>query len=245
MKFSIIVILMCLLQLAVGQDANAWSGKFEGTIIGINATITAQAIGPDWTADVNASGYPFKLSGLIVDNSCSGTMSDPQTGAESGFAAFMEGSTLNIIIRDINPNTGNIEDMQFAFLKTGNASGALSKAVAVTVMAEGVDQALVGTWRYTDTYVSGDFSVATDYFMQFDLDGRAYVTDGRTAGGNFNASFDSGAGDVHQATWKAENKVLYFNDGTSGWQSYATYYAEPYRMMLTYANGKKQVWEKL
>jgi hypothetical protein len=222
-----------------------WSGKFEGTIIGINATITAEAIGPEWNGDINASGYPLKMSGMITDNTCSGIMSDPQTGAESAFAATMDGSTLIIVIRDVNPNTGQIEDMQFPFIKTAPASGALSKTVAVTVHAEGVDDALVGTWRYTDTYVSGDFSVATDYFMQFDPDGRAYVTDGRTAGGNFNASFDSGAGDVHQATWKAENKVLYFSDGTSGWQAYATYYAEPARMMLTYNNGKKQVWEKL
>jgi hypothetical protein len=245
LSMKTIIILLLFLSINASAQISPWTGRFDGAIIGINATITAEAAGPEWTADINASGYPLSLSGIITGNACSGTMSDAQTQSSSSFTATLDGAQLVLSIRDINPLTGLEEDMHFTFMKTASVSGGMSQTAKVTVYAANIDEALVGSWRFTDSYVSSGFSVATDYFMRFDGDGTVYVTDGRSAGGDANASFDSGSGDVHQGTWKVENKVLYMNDGTSGWQPYATYYAEEYRMMLTYNNGKKQVWERL
>ena len=240
------ILLLLLMPVAINaQDASAWSGRFDGTIIGINATITAEAIGPSWYGAINASGYPLQLEGIITDNRCAGTMTDPQTESAVSFNATLDGSKLTIMIRDINPTTGLEEDMEFAFVKTEAASGTYSQSASVTVLADNIDGALVGKWRYTDTYVSGTFSIATDYFMQLNGDGVAYATDGRSAGGDHNSSIVSGEPDVHQSTWKTENNILYFNDGINGWQSYAQYYVEPSRMMLTFHNGRKQVWERI
>jgi hypothetical protein len=237
-----IIFLLLLISMNAFAQISPWTGRFDGTIIGINASISATVNGTQWNADVNASGYPLTLSGGINGNACTGTMNDPSTGAESPFTATLDGSRLIIGIRDINPVSGLEEDMQFTFMRSGDAVP--SSSFTPAARDENIDERLVGTWRFTEAYVSGDFSVATDFLLQFNEDGTMYATDGRSAGGDANSSIVSGDPDVHEAQWKTENKTLYVNDGT-GWQAYASYFAEEYRMMLTYNNGKKQVWERL
>ena len=245
MKYFYILIWICSYFVSHGQENNGWDLPYQGSIVGINATLTGKSTGTSWSGKIDASGYLLTLEGSLAGDQCTGTMSDPQTQAEAPFTALLDNRGITITIVDINPVTGQEEEMHFVFVKSSSLTPGTPAAILPTQGTNLLDMTLVGTWRYTETYVSGDFSVATDYLMQFNADGIVYVTDGRSAGGGASSSFDSGAGDVHQGTWKTENKVLWLNDGQSGWQPYARYYTEPSRMMLTFADGKNQVWEKL
>ena len=234
---------------SMAQSSVSWDGDYAGNIIGIESTLLGKSRGKFWTGEINASGYAFTLSGTIDGLKVEGTMTDPQTQSTAPFRARLEDNTMIITIHDINPITNLEEDMDFVFSKTGTGT-----TVAQTlptpppprdVDPSKLDQRLVGQWRYTSAYVSGDFSFATDYFMQFENNGIIYITDGRTAGGGPSSSIDSGSGDVHQNTWKTENKQIYLNDPATGWYLYAKYVVDENNLMLTYANGNKQVWERL
>lgn len=246
MKWLLCSFLLLTTCLTKAQQSSAWDGNYTGQIVGIDAQLDITTQQSQLTGTINASGYLFNLACNIAGESCKGTMKDPQNGETAGFTGILSGNKFLLRLRDINPTTGNVEDMEFSFTKnTGAHSSSPATAPTSGAGAKGpMDNNLIGLWRFTDAYVSGEFSFATDYFLEFKSNNVMLYTDGRTAGGGPNTSIDSGGGDVHHASWKTENKLLYLNDG-SGWQQYAKYFYENGRLMLTYNNGKKQVWEKL
>lgn len=246
MKFFLSLSLLWLSNLSYSQIPSPWDGYFTGNILGIDASITAKTTGTQWSGSVDAAGYPLQLKGTVNGMQCKGTMTDPSTQESSPFNANLLGIQLTITIHDVNPLTGKEEEMQFVFNRSNTPSPpAGNENSANNNIAKNIDQSLIGLWRRTETYVSSGFSFATDYFMQFNANGVVLVSDGRTAGGGPSSSIDSGTGDVHEGTWKTEGNRLWMNDGGSGWVNYARYYVEGNSMMLTFANGKSQVWERL
>lgn len=242
MKLLFISVLTCLSPFLMAQEITSWDGYFSGKLVGIESALNGQTTGANWNGAIDAGGYLFNLQGSIDAMNVKGTMSDPQTGTSIPFRASLSGNQLTIYIHDINPLSGVEEDMELVFTKSDQKpASSSSKPLEANV---NIDQRLVGNWRYTNAYVSGQFSFATDYFMQFNPDGTMLWTDGRTAGGGPDISMDSGTGDVHSALWKIENKVIWL-DGGNGWEYYAKYYEENGSMMLTFNNGNKQVWERL
>ena len=248
MKHLLILISFLLSGQLYGQITSAWTGYFEGTLLGLIAPLEGKAQGNAWKGVINVNGYVINLDGSIVGDNCEGTMSDPQAQTAIPFRSSMSGDLLTIRIHDVNPLTGVKEDMELVFEKksdsTRDQATYQEEPSSFQVIKGKLDPNLVGRWRYTNAYVSGDFSFATDYFMKINADGSLLYTDGRTAGGGPNSSIDSGDGDVYTVSWKAENKIIYLNDG-NGWQEYARYYQEGDNLMLTYGNGNKQVWERL
>jgi hypothetical protein len=250
MKWFLITLFLCTCQFSFSQSLSDWNGTFEGSILGANATLIGKLNGNQWTGTIAVSGYPIQFEGTIMDMECTGTMTDTQAKTSTAFTASYSGKQITIKIHDINPISGLEENMEFIFFKTNPQQvigSIVSSSVTVVENTEDLkhDQSLIGLWRYTDTYVSGTYSFATDYFMQFNANGVILITDGRTAGGGPTSSLDSGAGDTHQGAWKTENKTLWVKDTSHDWQSYANYVVDGHSMMLTYSNGKKQVWERL
>ncbi|MDQ3015181.1 MAG: hypothetical protein M3R25_00425 [Bacteroidota bacterium] len=247
MKYPFLIVFLIATNALTSQITSQWTGYFEGTILGLTAPMQGEAKGNAWTGLINVNGYVLNLHGTIIGDQCDGTMADPQTQSSIPFRSQLAGKLLTVKIHDINPLTGREEDMELVFEKlsdTAPTSGTSSTTQTNFKIEKGtLDQTLVGRWRYTDSYVSGDFSFATDWFMNINSDGSLLYTDGRTAGGGSNSSIDSGDGDVHEVSWKAENKIIYLNAG-QGWQEYARYYKEGNNLMLTYGSGSKQVWEK-
>ena len=243
----ILLITACgLTQLSYSQVASEWKGDFIGSILGVNASMTGELSGIQWTGTIDVSGYPILLEGTVIDMECTGTMTDQQTRETTPFTAKYARNQITISIRDLNPITGQVENMDFVFTREDVFTTPSSGQSHVTVVERGdaakLDRSLIGLWRFTDTYVSGEYSFATDYFIQFKANGVVLLTDGRTAGGGMTSSIDSGDGDIHEGKWKTENKTVWTSDDKSEWQPYAKYYVEGDSMMLTYNNGKKQVW---
>ncbi len=239
MKLLFISVFTCLSLIVTSQESASWDGNFKAEILGVPTAMTAQREGSLWTATIDAEGYIYNLEGHIEGLKCKGTLTDPQVHASIPFSADLSG---NQIIININPDSDPRDKMEIVF--TNSDQSLPSPSTKPSGVKGNLDQRLVGNWRYTDTYVSGTFSFATDYFMQFNPDGTMLWTDGRTAGGGPDISMDSGTGDVHSATWKIENKIIWL-DGGNGWEHYAKYYEEKGSLLLTFQNGNKQVWEKL
>ena len=103
--------------------------------------------------------------------------------------------------------------------------------------------ALVGLWRYTETFSSGSgdnyASFSTDYFMEFKGDGTVYSWKGKSAGGMGDISLESTAGAAEKGTWYTEGKTLFLTDPATGSKSSVLFYAETNRLML-HNGGKEQ-----
>jgi hypothetical protein len=148
---------------------------------------------------------------------------------------------LTLTIHDVNPTTGLEEEMSFSF--TRSTSGKVT-ASTPAVDKSLLDQRLIGNWRRTESYVSGEFSFATDWHLQINSNGTYIYGEGRTVGGGPDSSIDSGDGRSEKGQWKAENQFVWLYDGER-WQRYAKYYQEGNNLMFTFDNGSKQIWEKI
>lgn len=243
--FSVLMIWCCPL-FVIAQTLDDWNGTFSGSIMGIDASLKGTLNGDQWKATINASGYPIELIGTVIDMECKGDATDPKTHETAPFTAIYAHNQINLHVTDINPITGQEENMEFIFVKT-TTQEAVGTAITKSITLEPTtrDDRLPGLWRYTESYVSGEYSFATDYFIQFKSNGILLVTDGRTAGGGPTSSLDTGDGDTHQGWWKTENKTLYTKEEGGQWTVYAKYYVEGNTMMFTFNNGNKQVWERL
>ncbi len=246
MKLFLISTYICLFHSLSAQVSTSWDGNFNGHILGITSNLAAQKEGTSWTANIDANGYLFYLTGTLDNMRCTGTMTNAQDQTSVPFVAVLTGSQLALRIHDNNPTTGLKEDMEFVFTKyaADNSGTNQPDKPLEKVDKTKLDQNLIGNWRYTESYVSGEFSFATDWHMQINSDGSFAYGEGRIAGGGPNSSVDSGAGKVERGHWKSENKVIWLNDG-SGWVAYARYYRENGNLMFTFGNGKSQVWEKI
>src|SRR5690606_2584606 len=107
-----------------------------------------------------------------------------------------------------------------------------------------VDPALVGHWRKSESYTSGDFSVASDTNIELRPDGTYRFGASKLYGGGDAGTFGSeSAGGGEQGRWSTSNRILYVFDPDSGqWSPYARYYVEGNSALLTYGNGKREVW---
>ncbi|MEJ2196513.1 MAG: hypothetical protein P8X73_16890 [Ignavibacteriaceae bacterium] len=109
------------------------------------------------------------------------------------------------------------------------------------------DPMLVGAWRYSKSYVSGDFSMVTERYMEVRADGTYSYSDGKVAGGGNSGSFNSGnGGDVITGKWRTENGIIYIDEnGYGNWVPYSGYYVEGNRLMLKFSDNSKEIWERI
>lgn len=109
------------------------------------------------------------------------------------------------------------------------------------------DPALVGLWRYSDSYTSGDFSLATEKYLEVNLDGTYKYGNGRVVGGGNSGTFDSGRGgdDFVTGRWRTENGIIYIDEGYGTWTPYCGYYVEGDKLMMKFNDGSKEIWYRL
>lgn len=246
--FTLLFAFILSIKTVDAQSIPTWDGDFEGTIVGISSILTGESDADSWIAVIDAGGYLFDLQCTLENTVCAGTMTDPQTQVSIPFKAILENDRITLSITDVNPLTGLQEQMDFVFLKsTGTETSKAVTPPSNTTMNTGsknLDAALVGSWRRTESYVSGEFSFATDWHMLINADGTYQYGEGRTMGGGPSSSIDSGTGKTESGNWKTENQILFVHDGNQ-WQQYARYYQENGNLMFTFANGKKQIWERI
>lgn len=100
-------------------------------------------------------------------------------------------------------------------------------------------EALVGHWRYTETFARDGISWATDTHFVLEADGvcRSWS---RTEGSV------SSSEPEELGRWKIEGRELLLQPGDGGaWQSSGRFAVDGDRLMLTLPNGDKRVFERL
>jgi hypothetical protein len=108
-----------------------------------------------------------------------------------------------------------------------------------------LDDRLVGAWRHTQAYVSGDFSAAVDDYLWLDADG-SYREGGNAAAGDMGASMVTGEGEGANGAWKTADRVLYLMPaGAHEWYGVANYSVSESNLMFTFGDGEKKIWERM
>ena len=102
------------------------------------------------------------------------------------------------------------------------------------------------TPKLRESYTSGDFSAASEANIVLLPDGTYRFGASKLYGGGDAGTFGSeSAGGGEQGRWRSANRILYVLDQSSGqWSAYARYYVEGNRALLTYGDGKREVWER-
>ena len=226
------------------QGQNEWTGSFNGDINGTSSVLSLNSSGNTLTGDINAGGYIYQLNGQLSGNNSSGTLTDKVTGGQIPFAASVNGSNVTITLK-VQNEYGQQVDLPIQFQRSGSQNTASQSTPSASSNATVQrDPNLIGGWRHTESYTSGEFGMVSEWYLTIKPDGNYIYGDGKVAGGGDGYSFDSGeGGSSSTGQWKTENGVVFINEGY-GWQQYAGYYIEGNSMMFKFADGSKQLWER-
>jgi hypothetical protein len=122
-----------------------------------------------------------------------------------------------------------------------SGSSASISAASDDSNASVIDSRLIGRWRHTDTYVSGEFTAVVDRWFVLNADGTYEYFKGKAAAGNADTSMiNGGGGDIAKGKWRAESKILYTSaEGSNEWQPAGRYLVDDGRFMVN-----RVVWER-
>jgi len=248
MKLALAYIFSVAISLTdLAQGSSDWTGTYEGYLNGSRTTLTLDDQGGAFTAQiVDDTGYTYNLKGTIQGDNATGELHDPAAGGTIALEAARQADSINMKLYQTFLEM-RVSEIDITYTRAaGDSTGATTTAAnTAPAPAADLDARLVGTWRYTSTYVSGDFSVASDYTMIVNADGTYQYGDARIAGGGSSGTFDSGSGgDVTTGRVMTQNKQLFVDEGY-GWQFYANYMCDGAILLLTFQNGNKQIWERI
>ena len=222
-----------------GNTEQNWTGSYSGNINGTPATLSLQQNGNQVNGIIDASGYKYSLSGTANGKNAQGQVIDTQTQGGMTYQSTLNGTDIAMTI-SVN---GSQLQLQFSKSTTNDSKVAPSAGNTGKTNNVQLDQRLVGNWLYTESYSSDGFSFASQWRMIVNADGTYLYGDAKVAGGGDGVSGSSGGGGMTPGKWKTENSIIYIDEGY-GWQPYAKYYVEGYSLMLTFGDGKRQVWKK-
>jgi hypothetical protein len=230
------------------NSSGAWNGKYTGSINGTQSILTLRQNGSNVEGNIDASGYVYNLKGTVNGNQSTGQLVDSNTQGVMNYSGTSSGRQISLNL-EVPGQYGQTTQLQLTFTRDGGTFQPSHSNPADQPSSRGDsnvshDQRLVGGWRYTDTYVSGEFSAVSEWYLQINPDGTYRYGDGQVAGGDSGGFFESGGGSgASTGQWKTENGVVYINEGY-GWQPYATYIVDSNSMLFKFDDGSKQLYNR-
>jgi hypothetical protein len=240
--------MMCLwASLAHGAD---FSGRYRGVISNESMQLVLLQKGTTVTGTMTSNtGDYYRITGTANGNvaNCAGIYSKDNSSWNFNFALTSSGlvwtpTMLGIPLANAAAN--------FAREGTATSRSATGSDHRVTggKPSGNLDQRFIGSWVHTNTYVSGDFSAASEKYVQFNADGTFAHSNGRVVGGGNSGSFNSGGGnETTHGRWQIQDKTLYYlADGTNNWEAYGHYgfTDDGQTMRIVFGNGNKELWER-
>ena len=231
--------------LLFSASAAAFTGSFAGRLEGQPVSAELRERSGHIEGTVQISGYRYRVAARRSGARATGELHD-EAGARVPLVLSLEGERLTLAVHAQGPNAPALE---IALAKSGAAPRAPAGsrgAPAPQTQARAIDPALVGRWSKSESYTSGDFSAASETNIHLFPDGTYRFGASKLYGGGDAGSFGSeGAGGGEQGRWSTAGRILYVLDSASGqWSAYARYYVEGNRALLTYGNGKREVWQR-
>jgi len=217
---------------AAPASAAPFHGTFWTDVNGTRIVLRLEQSGATVTGKVDGATISGRADGSVAR----GDVSDPQSPQIAAtFEMARKGAQLAFTLTLRDPQSGQTATVPTITLTAGEPPRVDAK----------LDQRAIGRWRHTWARASGDFTVAIDVSMILGADGSFAYGDSKMAGGGADSSFVGNDGEVERGHWCAEGGVLYASqDNGATWHPYAKYAISGDTMMLTYDNGKKQIWER-
>jgi hypothetical protein len=243
-----------------GAASSASSGSFQGyytsEVLGIPVALKLVEKGGRVSGTLGLEGVSYSIDGQLTDGELTGRMSEATTGMGSDFKALLLGDSLQLYEYRRKLFGGGIKEVIWTFQREEepprrspvqaqqSPTHAQSTSGGVPSHSEGGrDSNLVGTWGYSDAYVSGSYSFASQTRMDFHSDGTYGSNSSVGGGGDFVSAVSSGQGSGGQ--WMTQDSHLYLRSGPeSEWQRHGRYYIEGGKMLLTLESGDKEFWQR-
>lgn len=229
------VLIFAALLVAPVLAACVWKGSYAGTLQGVPVVLLLDCAEGVYTGRMEAEGYPYALRLTPTgDFTATGTFSDPQLGGVLSCTTIWHQGTLELHIGEEEAAAG-VTPLHLVFQRTAD------EVRSAPSTSDGTrDARLIGTWTFSESYVSGSYSFATEWRLTLLADGTLRQV-GRTVGGGPDVSGDSGEGEVATGRWRTRDGRLELDAG-AGFAPHACYVCDGDRVMFTLANGDKQVW---
>ena len=210
----------------------SYAGDFGGNAVRAELRENAGVV----HGTVVIDGYTYRVVVRPSAGRATGELQD-EAGVRVPLEMTLAGGELNLTIYSQGKNA---PPTRMALSRDGKAA-----AMPAQRPAGEIDPALVGHWRKTDSYASGDFSAASESNITLLPDGTYRYGASKLYGGGDAGSFGSEGGGGEQGRWRTADKLLYvWDDATGQWSAYARYYVEGNSALLTYGNGKREVWKR-
>ncbi len=231
------LILALLAQPLLADEADPYSGIYYGSINAVSATLKLTRNKQQIEGSLDADNYIYTLSATEANERIAGQLKDPQTGAIANMQLWQtEKGKLQLLIQ--MPGQPQALNLAFSRDKPRNSS---SQNTAKTQR----NPALVGRWRYNQSYTSGSFSGAYQESLLLYPDGRFEIGEGKFAGGTAGVSGSSSGGQSESGEWKTDMNQLYVRANNGGpWQLYCRYSVSSDSMLFIFANGEKKLWSR-
>jgi hypothetical protein len=235
----------------------SWGGPFWGMASGqIMRALFEEVDGGVQGEMRDASGYLYQILAQTADQYGAGVLVDPQTGAQMVVELQLSGDSLAVAIRPMADDAAQASPLQILLFRGEPPAEALGPSAtqpqrAPTAPADPQaagaatgDTRLVGSWQYSQSYTSGDFSMVTIYNFSLLPDGHFLYGSGGTQGGGNAGSLGSQGQVTNRGRWRPENNVLLLDEG-AGWQPYARFVVDAQQMMLIFGDDSRQLWQRI
>lgn len=220
--------------------AVAFKGSYTGNLGGNTVRAELRQNADVVQGTVVIDGYTYRVSARTSAGRATGELQD-EAGMRVPIVMALEDGKLDLAIY---PQGQNAPAMRIALSRAGKAASASVQRPAPAPPVE-IDPALVGHWAKSESYTSGDFSAASESNVYLLPDGTYRYGASKLYGGGDAGSFGSEGGGGEQGRWRTADRILYVFDAASGqWSAYARYYVEGNSALLTYGNGKREVWKR-
>lgn len=225
-------------------QSQSFAGTFAGQQPGIVSAAAIKVNDTILSGSFELNGRPGNINATVNGSNCQGMLYDIQMQKNYAFTGSVKQDSLymDIVFPELNNQVISLQMKRMAEMSVAAGFGANGSAGEK-------HGALVGLWRYSETFSSGSgdnyASFSTDYFMEFKADGTVYSWTGKSAGGTSSMTIDGYPSGTQKGGWYTEGKTLFLTDLTSGQKASLLFYAEASRMMLHNGGSEKKIMTRL
>lgn len=207
-----------------------------GDIAGTSAILNLELIDTSIHAKIDASGYIYKLHLQMESPQIATGFMEDAAGQKIGAALALNEQGMTLIV---DKPTGP-EEILFTHTPPAQAD----PAAAATSTQH--DPRLIGGWRNSQSYSSGEFSITSEFTMEFRADGTYVEYEGRVAGGIGGVGGDTGPGSGQmQLYWRSENGMLFGGNHPDQLQPFARYQVDASSLLIMPQNGERAFYSRI
>lgn len=210
-----------------------------GAIAGARATLTLELHNDEIHAKIDIGGYIYKLHlKLEIPQIATGYMED-EAGQKIGAGLVTNDDGFVLII---DKPTGP-EHTLFTEAQPDHVS-----EIPATNTSQGMqhDPRLIGGWRNSESHSSGEFSMVSEFTIEFRADGTYVEYEGRAIGGIGGVGGDTGPGTGQTLLyWRSENGVLFIGPHPDQLQPTVPYQVDASSLLLLPQNGERAFYSRI